>query len=250
MRTTRKKTLPMKTHSRNYPTDNAVRLRFFLTFLECVARESSALFICLHIMHFILKNAFYKFYTCYISIHRASDQSTPRDKILHRSTTVFKQHTTQPVFLQPVTNSTYILICRENNLFIFSTLEEADICRTCSRGIYVCHTEKIIFRMFLWAFPFRSGYSGVPPSLFFRVAGSFLTCNVTKRLGQRCSLTIPNAEKRLPALLPGHLPTARDRQTERNTCTLSHGCTPFHCGIRLRRYGLLPIGLLFLVPQI
>ena len=53
---------------------------------------------------------------------------------------------------------------------------------------------------FFWALPFRSGYSGVPPSPFFHVAGSFLTCNVTERLGQRCSLTIPNAEKRLPAL--------------------------------------------------
>lgn len=85
--------------------------------------------------------------------------------------------------------------------------------------------------MFLWAFPFRSGYSGVPPSPFFHVAGSFLTCNVTERLGQRCSLTIPNAVKRLPAPLPGHLPSAWDLQTERNTCTLYHGCTPFLCGI-------------------
>lgn len=147
-----------------------------------------------------------------------------------------------------------------------------------------------VFRetFFFWAFPFRSGYSGVPSSpffhvagssphsqcsragrtrcfslsvlsrcrfvltcnvaerfgqhrstlAFFHVAGSFLTCNVTERRGQRCSLTIPNAEKRLPSPLPGHLSSARDLQTERNTCTLYHGCTPFHCGIGLRRYGL------------
>ena len=98
-------------------------------------------------------------------------------------------------------------------------------------GGYMYVIQKNFFLDVSLAFPFRSGYSGVSPSLFFHVAGSFLTCNVTERLGQRCSLTIPNAEKRLPALLPGHLPTARDRQTERNTCTLSHGCTPFHCGI-------------------
>ncbi|MDY2942171.1 MAG: hypothetical protein SOT07_00520 [Paludibacteraceae bacterium] len=56
--------------------------------------------------------------------------------------------------------------------------------------------------------------------------------------GQPCSLTIPNAEKRLPALLPGHLSSAWYCQTERNTYRLSHGCTPFRCGIGLRRYGL------------
>ena len=73
---------------------------------------------------------------------------------------------------------------------------------------------------------------------FFHVAGSSLACNVTERLGQPCSLTIPNAMKRLPALLPGHLSSAWCCQTERNTCRLSHGCTPFRCGIGLRRYGL------------
>ena len=123
--------------------------------------------------------------------------------------------------------------------------------------------KKFFLGICFWAFPFRSGYSGVPPSpffhvagssltcnvterfgqrrstlAFFHVAGSFLACNVTERLGQPCSLTIPNAEKRLPALLPGHLSSAWYCQTERNTYRLSHGCTPFRCGIGLRRYGL------------
>ena len=83
----------------------------------------------------------------------------------------------------------------------------------------------------------RGGHAAFP-SPSFRVAGSSLTCNVTERLGQPCSLTIPNAMKRLPALLPGHLSSAWCCQTERSTCRLSHGCTPFRCGIGLRRYGL------------
>ena len=85
--------------------------------------------------------------------------------------------------------------------------------------------------------PERGGHAAFP-SPSFRVAGSSLTCNVTERFGQPCSLTIPNAEKRLPALLPGHLSSAWYCQTERNTCRLSHGCTPFRCGVGLRRYGL------------
>ena len=111
-------------------------------------------------------------------------------------------------------------------------------CGTSNRGVYMYYVEKIFLGICFWAFPFRSGYSGVPPSPFFHVAGSSLTRNVPERGGQRCSLTIPNAVKRLPAPLPGHLPSARDLQTERNTCTLYHGCTPFRCGIGLRRYGL------------
>ena len=67
--------------------------------------------------------------------------------------------------------------------------------------------------------------------------------------GQPCSLTIPNAEKRLPALLPGHLSSAWCCQTERNTCRLSHGCTPFRCGIGLRRYGLRCLLALHRVPR-
>ena len=84
---------------------------------------------------------------------------------------------------------------------------------------------------------------------FFHVAGSSLACNVTERLGQPCSLTIPNAEKRLPALLPGHLSSAWCCQTERNTCRLSHGCTPFRCGVGLRRYGLRCLLALHRVPR-
>lgn len=91
--------------------------------------------------------------------------------------------------------------------------------------------QKKFFWMFLWAFPFRSGYSGVSPSLFFHVAGLFLTCNVTERRGQRCSLTIPNAEKRLPALCRDTCPRHYAGRQSGIPATLYHGCTPFHCGI-------------------
>ena len=77
-------------------------------------------------------------------------------------------------------------------------------------------------------FPLRPFALQVRPSLAMLQNG----------FGQPCSLPIPNAEKRLPALLPGHLSSAWCCQTERNTCRLSHGCTPFRCGIGLRRYGL------------
>ena len=142
------------------------------------------------------------------------------------------------LFLHQLTFSTKIIICRKTNIFIFNALANKDTCRTSNRGVYMYYVEKIFVGICFWAFPFRSGYSGVPPSPFFHVAGSSLACNVTERLGQPCSLTIPNAEKRLPALLPGHLSSAWCCQTERNTCRLSHGCTPFRCGIGLRWYGL------------
>ena len=162
------------------------------------------------------------------------------------------------------------------------------------------YVEKIFFGCIFWAFPFRSGYSGVPPSPFFHVAGSSLTrnvpergghaafpspsfrvagssltcnvaerfgqhrstlaffhvagsslaCNVTERRGQRCSLTIPNAWKRLPAPLPGHLSSARCRQTERNTC---HPISRLHSvplWYRASQVWLaLPIGFLLLVKR-
>lgn len=45
------------------------------------------------------------------------------------------------------------------------------------------YVEKIFLGCIFWAFPFRSGYSGVPPSPFFHVAGSSLTRNVPERGG-------------------------------------------------------------------
>ena len=80
--------------------------------------------------------------------------------------------------------------------------------------------------------------SGVPPSLSSTLQVHPSLAMLQNGFGQPCSLTIPNAEKRLPALLPGHLSSAWCCQTERNTCRLSHGCTPFRCGVGLRRYGL------------
>ena len=62
--------------------------------------------------------------------------------------------------------------------------------------------------------PFQVGLFRGSALAFFHVAGSFLTCNVTERLGQRCSLTIPNAVKRLPAL-------CRDTCPRHGTCRQS-----------------------------
>ena len=78
----------------------------------------------------------------------------------------------------------------------------------------------------------------VPPTLSSTLQVRSSLAMLQNGFGQPCSLTIPNAMKRLPALLPGHLSSAWCCQTERNTCRLSHGCTPFRCGIGLRRYGL------------
>ena len=78
----------------------------------------------------------------------------------------------------------------------------------------------------------------VPPSLSSTLQVRPSLAMLQNGFGQPCSLTIPNAMKRLPALLPGHLSSAWCCQTERSTCRLSHGCTPFRCGIGLRRYGL------------
>ena len=203
-----------------------------------MARESSALFYSPTFLYII-------FYKCVLQVlqrlHQYSSGFRPIYTAPQNSTTFYKTPETakkQTIFLQKIHNSTFLLICRKTNLFIFSALANEDTCRTCISGIYVCYTEKIFFWICFWAFPFRSGYSGVPSSPFFHVAGSSLTCNVTERFGQPCSLPIPNAEKRLPALLPGHLSSAWCCQTERNTCRLSHGCTPFRCGVGLRRYGL------------
>ena len=87
--------------------------------------------------------------------------------------------------------------------------------------------------------PHRSSTLQVRPSLAMLQNG----------FGQPCSLAIPNAMKRLPALLPGHLSSAWYCQTERNTYRLSHGCTPFRCGIGLRRYGLRCRMALHRVPR-
>ena len=87
--------------------------------------------------------------------------------------------------------------------------------------------------------PHRSSTLQVRPSLAMLQNG----------FGQPCSLTIPNAMKRLPALLPGHLSSAWCCQTERSTCRLSHGCTPFRCRVGLRRYGLRCLLALQRVPR-
>lgn len=86
------------------------------------------------------------------------------------------------LFLHQLTFSTKIIICRKTNIFIFNALANKDSCRTSNRGVYMYYVEKIFFWICFWAFPFRSGYSGVPSSPFFHVAGSFLACNVTERL--------------------------------------------------------------------
>ena len=91
--------------------------------------------------------------------------------------------------------------------------------------------------------------SVVPPSLSSTLQVRSSLAMLQNGFGQPCSLTIPNAEKRLPALLPGHLSSAWCCQTERNTCRLSHGCTPFRCGIGLRRYGLRCLLALHRVPR-
>ena len=91
--------------------------------------------------------------------------------------------------------------------------------------------------------------SGVPPSLSSTLQVRPSLAMLQNGFGQPCSLTIPNAEKRLPALLPGHLSSAWCCQTERSTCRLSHGCTPFRCGIGLRRYGLRCLLALHRVPR-
>ena len=91
--------------------------------------------------------------------------------------------------------------------------------------------------------------SGVPPSLSSTLQVRPSLAMLQNGFGQPCSLTIPNAMKRLPAPLPGHLSSAWCCQTERNTCRLSHGCTPFRCGIGLRRYGLRCLLALHRVPR-
>ena len=91
--------------------------------------------------------------------------------------------------------------------------------------------------------------SGVPPTLSSTLQVRPSLAMLQNGFGQPCSLTIPNAEKRLPALLPGHLSSAWCCQTERSTCRLSHGCTPFRCGIGLRRYGLRCLLALHRVPR-
>ena len=91
--------------------------------------------------------------------------------------------------------------------------------------------------------------SGVPPSLSSTLQVRPSLAMLQNGFGQPCSLTIPNAMKRLPALLPGHLSSAWCCQTERNTCRLSHGCTPFRCGVGLRRYGLRCLLALHRVPR-
>ena len=97
---------------------------------------------------------------------------------------------------------------------------------------------------------FQNGsVSGVPPSLSSTLQVRPSLAMLQNGFGQPCSLTIPNAEKRLPALLPGHLSSAWCCQTERNTYRLSHGCTPFRCGVGLRRYGLRCLLALHRVPR-
>ena len=142
------------------------------------------------------------------------------------------------LFLHQLTFSTKIIICRKTNIFIFNALANKDTCRKSNRVVYMYYVEKIFFgyvfgrslsgRAIQGFRPHRSSTLQVRPSLAMLQNG----------FGQPCSLPIPNAEKRLPALLPGHLSSAWCCQTERSTCRLSHGCTPFRCGIGLRRYGL------------
>ena len=153
------------------------------------------------------------------------------------------------LFLHQLTFSTKIIICRKTNIFIFNALSNKDTCRTSNRGVYMYYVEKNFFgyvfgrslsgRAIQGFRPHRSSTLQVRPSLAMLQNG----------FGQPCSLPIPNAEKRLPALLPGHLSSAWCCQTERNTCRLSHGCTPFRCGVGLRRYGLRCLLALHRVPR-
>ena len=203
-----------------------------------MARESSALFYSPTFLYII-------FYKCVLQVlqrlHQYSSGFRPIYTAPQNSTTFYKTPETakkQTIFLQKIHNSTFLLICRKTNLFIFSALANEDTCRTCISGIYVCYTEKIFFgyvfgrslsgRAIQGFRPHRSSTLQVRSSLAMLQSG----------FGQPCSLTIPNAEKRLPALLPGHLSSAWCCQTERSTCRLSHGCTPFRCRVGLRRYGL------------
>lgn len=139
------------------------------------------------------------------------------------------------VFLQNFTDSTCILIYRSCNSLYINVLYFRSVCRICSKGI-MCVMIQLFFIWLFRAFPFRSGYAGVSSSQSSNVAGSFLTGNFIVLLRQRCFLTIPNAETRLPFLLPGHLSLAQVWQAERNTAILSHGCTPFRSDIGFRRY--------------
>lgn len=153
------------------------------------------------------------------------------------------------LFLHQLTFSTKIFICRKTNIFIFNALANKDTCRKSNRVVYMYYVEKIFFWICFWAFPFRSGYSGVPPSLSSTLRVRSSLAMLQNGFGQPCSLTIPNAMKRLPALLPGHLSSAWCCQTERSTYRLSHGCTPFRCGVGLRRYGLRCLLALHRVPR-
>lgn len=116
-----KRTLPMKTPNRNYHT-NAVQAAFFLTFLECVARESSALFL----FHLFLRKIFENRVLQILQIlHHYSSGFSLFYKPLQSSTKFYKrrrQPRKAPIFLQKVTNSTRIIICRKYKLLIINDL--------------------------------------------------------------------------------------------------------------------------------
>ena len=86
------------------------------------------------------------------------------------------------LFLHQLTFSTKIFICRKTNIFIFNALANKDTCRKSNRVVYMYYVEKIFFLDMFLGVPFQVGLLGVPPSPFFHVAGSSLTCNVTERL--------------------------------------------------------------------
>ena len=86
-------------------------------------------------------------------LHQYSSGFRPIYTAPQNSTTFYKTPETakkQTIFLQKIHNSTFLLICRKTNLFIFSALANEDTCRTCLSGIYVCYTEKIFFGYFFW----------------------------------------------------------------------------------------------------
>ena len=145
----------MKTPSKNFLT-NAVQAAFFLTFLECVARESSALFLFPLFLRKIFENRFLQILQI---LHQYSSGFSPFYNPLQNSTKFYKrrrQTRKTPTFLQKVTNSTKFIICRRYKVFVFNYLYFCGFCRSCSGGIYVCYTEKIFFDVSLGV-PFQVG---------------------------------------------------------------------------------------------
>ncbi len=215
------------THSKNSLT-NAVKLRYFPTFSECVARESSALFVSRINCEWILKNV--ALHLLHLLHHCLSGFRLRYDQ--RQTSTKFYKPRETPHFFYNILSFLHKLLFVEiiTRIFTVHCFTET-LVEPVTRG-YMCVTQKRFIFFFLWAFPFRSGYSGVPSSWSLRIAGSFLSVQCSVPLGQRCSLTIPNAETRLPSLSAGTLvPDRCCCQAERYNCTIYHGCTSFLCDI-------------------